>query len=103
MLRLLKWIFGCLFAVVALLGIIATLFMTLSPQFGGRASAAEELAYAQTGHFKDGIFINDEAIEMEVDCHSIQQMLKENCCVKFYNCLKGSSTYRDMKVSTPVN
>ena len=28
----------------------------------------------------------------------LQPALKENCCIKFYNCLKGSSSYRDMKV-----
>ena len=30
----------------------------------------------------------------------VQKNMKENCCVKFYHCLKGSSSYRDMKVSS---
>ena len=34
------------------------------------------------------------------DAESLQRPPKENCCIKFYNCIKGSASYRDMKVRT---
>ena len=69
-----------LIGLLSFLGIILLigfLFVNISPQFGGSATKEEKVAYAATGHYEDGIFINDEVINMEVDCHSVQQMLKE--------------------------
>lgn len=77
MIKIVKWILIGLFSLVALLVIIGFLFLNISPQFGGKATEAEKVMYSETGHFENGIFTNDEAIEMELDCHSIQQMLKE--------------------------
>ena len=77
MIKILKRLSFGLFSLLALLLLIGFLFINLSPQFGGKATAAELTAYAETGHFENGIFINDEPIAMEVDCHSIQKMLKE--------------------------
>lgn len=77
MMKILKWILLGLLSLFALLFAIGFLFMNLSPQFGGTATEAEKTAYSQTGHYEDGIFINDEAIEMEINCHSIQKMLQE--------------------------
>jgi len=77
---MLKWLKRILFVLLGTIGIlilIGFLFLKISPQFGGSATAAEELAYAQTGHYENGVFLNKEAINMELDCHSIKQMLRE--------------------------
>lgn len=75
--KVLKRILLGLLSLLALSLVAVFSFLNLSPQFGGTATAAELTTYRETGHFENGIFINDEAIEMEVDCHSIQEMLKE--------------------------
>lgn len=75
--KILKRIFLGLLSLIALLVITGLAFLYLSPQFGGTATAAEITAYAETGHFENGIFTNDEVINMEMDCHSIQKMLRE--------------------------
>lgn len=75
--KILKRIFLALLSLIALLVVTGLLFLYLSPQFGGTATAAEVMTYAETGHFEDGIFLNDEEINMEIDCHSIQKMLRE--------------------------
>jgi len=75
--RVLKWISLGLLSLFGLLSLIGFLFIKLSPQFGGLATEAELQAYAETGHFENGMFINDQAINMTMDCHSIQKMLRE--------------------------
>lgn len=75
--KILKRIVVVLFSLIALLLATGYLFMNLSPQFGGSATKEEKAAYGQTGHYEDGIFINEEVIEMEINCHSIQKMAQE--------------------------
>ena len=75
--KILKRIGLTLFAALALIIVAGLLFLYLSPQFGGSATDAQIASYQQTGHFKDGVFINDEIIEMEFNCHSLTQMIKE--------------------------
>ena len=52
-------------------------FLNFSPQFGGKATKEQKAFYATTGHYMDGIFLNDEEIVMEINCHSITAMFKE--------------------------
>ena len=75
--KILKRIFFSLLSLLVLLIVTGFLFINLSPQFGGTATAAEIVKYGETGHFENGIFINEEEIAMEIDCHSIQKMLRE--------------------------
>ncbi len=75
--KVLRRIIIVFFSILTILVLVGVLFINLSPQFGGKATTEELAAYARTGHFENGIFINNEPIEMELDCHSIQQMLKE--------------------------
>lgn len=75
--KILKWTFGSIIGAVVVIGVIGFLFVGLSPQFGGKASEAQKIQYAATGHYSDGVFTNKEEIVMEVDCHSVTQMLKE--------------------------
>lgn len=56
---------------------VGAVFMYTSPQFGGSASQAQIAEYQKTGHFQDGVFTNAEEIKMEINCHSVEEMLKE--------------------------
>jgi L-ascorbate metabolism protein UlaG (beta-lactamase superfamily) len=69
---------GLLIGIVLLLIIvIGVAFLSLSPQFGGKVSEEQKAIYAKTGHYENGIFLNDEEIAMELNCHSITAMIKE--------------------------
>ena len=65
---------GILILLILLTGIA---FLNLSPQFGGKASKEQKEEYAQTGHYSDGQFLNDEEIDMQMDCHSLEAMINE--------------------------
>ncbi len=75
--KILKWSFLSLVFFVILTMVIVIAWMNLSPQFGGTVSKAQKEAYAKTGHYARGIFLNDEEINMEMDCHSITAMFRE--------------------------
>ncbi|WP_276372148.1 MBL fold metallo-hydrolase [Chryseolinea sp. H1M3-3] len=52
-------LFGIAIAgMVIIVLVTATLFINLSPQFGGSPSKAQQQQYAQSAQFKDGIFVN---------------------------------------------
>jgi hypothetical protein len=52
-------LFGIAIAgVVIIVLATATLFINLSPQFGGSPSKAQQQQYAKSAQYKDGIFIN---------------------------------------------
>ncbi|GAA4834783.1 MBL fold metallo-hydrolase [Algivirga pacifica] len=54
---------GIGWSVLALLGIVlivGTLFLNLSPQFGGTATAEQIVRYEESGHYQEGIFVNQE-------------------------------------------
>ncbi|GAB3655766.1 hypothetical protein GCM10028791_27180 [Echinicola sediminis] len=75
--KLVKWTFISLGILLSLLILVGVSFLYFSPQFGGSASELQRKAYAQTGHYEDGVFLNDEKIIMELNCHSITTMLRE--------------------------
>ncbi len=57
--------------------IVGVLFINLSPQFGGKISKEQKEAYAKTGHYEDGIFINKEPMHIEMNCHSLKKMITD--------------------------
>jgi L-ascorbate metabolism protein UlaG (beta-lactamase superfamily) len=63
--------------IIALVIISFTLFLYLSPQFGKRASAKQQLEYAMAENYKDGKFLNKEEIAMKMNARSIFAMIKE--------------------------
>ena len=75
--KVLKWFSISLLSLLGLVLVIGVTFLYTSPQFGGTVSEAQRLSYAATGHYEEGIFLNDEEIVMEMDCHSITAMFKE--------------------------
>lgn len=58
--------FVILLSVVGLLLIVGVLFLHLSPEFGGKPSDEAYSMYAQSKHFKDGKFVNNGNVEMEM-------------------------------------
>ncbi|MEO0580678.1 MAG: MBL fold metallo-hydrolase [Bacteroidota bacterium] len=72
-----KWFFLSVGALILSVILVGIAFVNISPQFGGSVSDAQKQLFAKTGHYADGIFLNEEVINMQVDCHSIQQMVKE--------------------------
>ncbi len=75
--KIVKWFFITIGALVLIVILVGVAFVNLSPQFGGSVSEEQKQLYATTGHYADGIFINAEEIVMEINCHSIMEMLKE--------------------------
>lgn len=55
-----------LIVVIVLLVTIGTLFMYLSPEFGGKPTEAAYKQYAKSKHFKEGKFVNNGDVEMEM-------------------------------------
>ncbi|MEM9672009.1 MAG: MBL fold metallo-hydrolase [Bacteroidota bacterium] len=79
--KIIKWFFTVLGSLVLIILVTALVigvaFLNLSPQFGGTVSDQQKERYRITGHYEEGIFINDEEIVMEINCHSITAMLRE--------------------------
>lgn len=75
--KALKRLFQSLGILIILVLIIGILFLNISPQFGGKVSKEQKVFYEQTGHYQDGIWINKEEIQMEMNLHSIGAMFRE--------------------------
>ncbi|MGD1843821.1 MAG: MBL fold metallo-hydrolase [Salibacteraceae bacterium] len=75
--KAIKWFFISIGSLLFLLLVVGIAFLNLSPQFGGKVSEEQQVAYAKTGHYAEGIFLNEEEIVMDINCHSIMAMLKE--------------------------
>ena len=55
-----------IFGLIALLIIVGALFINISPQFGGKASKQELQEYSKSKHYKDGKFINNGGVIMDM-------------------------------------
>ena len=53
-------------SLIVLLIIVVLLFMNLSPQFGGKATKEQQIEYAKSKHYKEGKFINNGGVSMEM-------------------------------------
>lgn len=75
--KITKWglyIFGGAILIVTL---ITFLFMTFSPQFGGKISKVQKAEFEKLDHYEDGKFINKLPIDMDISFKSIIEMSKE--------------------------
>lgn len=69
---------GVLIGILALFFIgFIILFVSFSPQFGGKITEAQKKTFAKTGHYENDVFINQEPIIMDLNCHSITSMIKD--------------------------
>lgn len=63
--------------IVLLLIIIVTLFLNLSPEFGSSPSKEEQKAFASSGHFEDGVFVNEIETSMDMDFGTIMSVFRD--------------------------
>ena len=75
--KIVKKFFSAVGIIILALFLVGAGFLNFSPQFGGKATKEQKAFYATTGHYLDGVFLNDEEIVMEINCHSITAMFKE--------------------------
>jgi len=76
--KLVKFIKRMLLGIVIVIGfllIIATLFINLSPQFGGKATKEQKELYSQSSNYKDGKFINLGGVQMSMDFNKFVKSL----------------------------
>lgn len=75
--KILKRIALVLGVITLIVSITAIAFMNLSPQFGGKISKEQKKIFEELAHYSKGKFINDEPFEIQLDCHSVTEMVKE--------------------------
>ncbi len=75
--RILKYIGLTLAILFVILLAGGFLFTTFSPEFGGSASDAQKQAYAASGHFEDGLFVNETPTAMDMDWPTIKTLLRD--------------------------
>lgn len=73
---ILKWIGLTLLSAVFVIIIMGSLFVNLSPQFGGSVTEEQEEQYGKTGHYEEGKFINKEVIKTDLSFENIIRMTK---------------------------
>ena len=68
-----------LLAIVVLVALVVSVFVNTSPEFGAAPSEAQKKEYAKTNHYKDELFVNQIASEMDVDyIKGIQEMMTDD-------------------------
>lgn len=75
--RILKITGLVLGAPLALLTIVASLFIGLSPEFGNSPTDEQIAAYQQSGHYADGLFVNETPTSMDMDWATIKTLLRD--------------------------
>lgn len=76
--KLIKMIGLIIVGALALLLIIAILFLNLSPKFGRGVSEDQKMEFAKTNHYKDGKFVNTLSMVSDVDFMSLIKNLLKN-------------------------
>jgi L-ascorbate metabolism protein UlaG (beta-lactamase superfamily) len=64
-------------SLVVVLVVTASLFIRLSPQFGGRPTAEQVKAFENSGHYANGIFVNEIPTSMEMGFGKVMSILKD--------------------------
>ena len=66
-LKALKYMLYSIIGIVLVITIVVVLFIKLSPEFGGKITAAQKKEFAKTGHYKDSEFQNILETKMDMD------------------------------------
>ena len=69
--RILKGIVITVFSTIGLFLTMGAGFLCSSPQFGKATTEKQQLEFAKTGHYADGVFINTEEIKMVINCKDL--------------------------------
>lgn len=72
-----KFIWRTFLVVVLVLTVIITLFINMSPEFGGSATESDQSRYEKSGHFEDGKFVNQTPTSMDMGFVGMVTTLKE--------------------------
>lgn len=65
--KIIKMIVYSILGLIGLFVLIGFIFVKFSPQFGAGSSNEQKDAYAKTGHFEDGVFVNQIPSEMNIN------------------------------------
>ncbi|MFP2994760.1 MBL fold metallo-hydrolase [Spongiivirga sp. MCCC 1A20706] len=52
--------------VVGVILLVTILFVSISPQFGGKATEEQKANYRKSKHYQDGIFVNTKRVQMDM-------------------------------------
>ncbi|MEP2671416.1 MAG: MBL fold metallo-hydrolase [Cyclobacteriaceae bacterium] len=63
--------------IALLLFLVGFIFMQLSPQFGGKPSKASIARYEKSGHYENGVFVNEIPTSMEMGFGKMMSVLKD--------------------------
>lgn len=61
--------------IIVSVAVIATLFITTSPEFGGKASQEQKQKYAKSSHYKEGKFFNETTTIMSMNFKSLVKQI----------------------------
>ena len=75
--KIVKRVFQGLGFILGLVILIGTIFMNVSPEFGGSPSNLDKEEYQKTGHYNDGVFVNIQETTMDMGWDSIKSLLSE--------------------------
>tara|TARA_R110002050_G_scaffold141251_2_gene266327 strand:- start:32810 stop:33955 length:1146 start_codon:yes stop_codon:yes gene_type:complete len=75
--KILKMIGIILATVIILVATIGILFVNLSPEFGGKSSSEKVALYKKTGHFEDGIFVNQIETNLDMGLKDMAKTVSE--------------------------
>ncbi len=73
--RILKMIGLIIVAIVVLLLVSVTLFLNFYPTVGGSHSDEKKMVFQQSGHYQDGIFVNQITTTMDMNFTKIKSIL----------------------------
>ena len=58
--------------------LIGTVFISVSPEFGGSPTDSDKEEYQKTGHFNDGVFVNIQETTMDMGWDSVKALISES-------------------------
>jgi L-ascorbate metabolism protein UlaG (beta-lactamase superfamily) len=77
LLKILKVTGITLVGIILLFTIATIVFVNLSPQFGGSASEAQQKTFLASGHYKDGIFVNQIPTSLDLGFAKTVSVMKD--------------------------
>src|SRR5690606_8479227 len=73
--KILKMTTIIIFSIIILIVIAAAVFTNTSPQFGGKQTAEQKMAYAETGHYEQGKFVNQIPSPMDIGIKDMPSLI----------------------------
>tara|TARA_B110000285_G_C15120257_1_gene616657 strand:+ start:702 stop:1832 length:1131 start_codon:yes stop_codon:yes gene_type:complete len=77
MMKIFKVLGLLILTMVSLILIVGLLFVNLSPQFGGSPTEEQTESYSKTGHYKEGVFVNELETNMDMDFSAMYETMLE--------------------------